>query len=130
MHSLNRVTLIGHLAADPEVRQTTTGKTVANFPIATNRDWYDSEGKKQQATDFHRIIAWQKLGEICGNYLKKGSAICVEGRISNRNYEDKEGKTRYITEIVSDDINIFTWKKSRDGAEEVNMEQIKKAPAK
>lgn len=125
MRSLNRVMLIGHLAADPEKRLTTTGKTVVNFPLATNRDWHDSEGKKQQATDFHRVIAWQKLGEICDTHLKKGSAICVEGRLSNRSYEDKEGKTRYITEIVSDDVNIFTWKKSRDGAEEVNMEKIK-----
>lgn len=121
MRSMNKVMLIGHLASDPEARQTKTGKTVVNFPLATNRDWYTTEGEKRQEADFHRIIAWQKLGEICCKYIRKGSGVLVEGRISNRSYEDKTGNRKYITEIIADGINILTWTKTEEGANEVNL---------
>lgn len=121
MRSMNKVMLIGHLASDPEARKTKAGKTVVNFPLATNRDWYTQEGEKREETDFHRIIAWQKLGEICCKYIRKGSGIFVEGRISNRSYEDKTGNRKFITEIIADGINILTWRKTEEGTNEVNL---------
>lgn len=124
MRSLNRVTLIGNLAADPDLRETTTGKKVANFALATNRHWKNSDGEQKRATDYHRVIAWHRLGEICGEYLKKGSSIYLEGMLKNRSYETKEGETKYVTEIVAKDINILTWKKNKDGQPNASVEPI------
>lgn len=114
---------MGYLAADPEIRSTSSGQTVASFRIATNRDWKSSDGSKQEAADFHKIVAWQKLGEICGEYLKKGSGVYLEGRLSNYSYKDKEGKNRITTEIVADLINFINIKKSRE-AQEINLVEV------
>jgi len=100
MNFLNRVTLIGNLADDPVVRSTKTGKKVCNFPIAVNRAVKAEDGGRGEATDFHRIIAWEKLGETVARYLKKGRRIMIEGKLANGTYEDKEGKKRYTTDIV------------------------------
>lgn len=115
---------MGNLAADPDLRETNSGKMVANFAIATNLKWKDSEGLEKRSTDFHRIIAWNKLGEICGEYLKKGSGVYLEGKLRNRSYETKEGEKKYMTEIVADDINILTWKKTKDGQPNVDMKPL------
>ncbi|MBI2464024.1 single-stranded DNA-binding protein [Candidatus Peregrinibacteria bacterium] len=113
---MNHVTLLGHLAADPEIRQTSTGKKVATFSIATDFRWKTKDGENRKNTNFHRISAWQHLGEICFEYLKKGSAVYASGRLSNREYLGKDGQKRYLTEVVADDISILNWKKSAQGS--------------
>lgn len=124
MKSLNRVMLIGHLAADPEARQTKSGISVVNFPIATNHLTKDENGEKKEIVDFHRIVAWGKLADVCEEYLCKGMAVYVEGRLINRSYEDKDKNRHYMTEIVIHDLNILTWKKSKSGKEELNIEKL------
>lgn len=125
MRSVNKVILVGHLAVDPDVRQTPGGQSVANFKVATNRDWKDSDGGRQEATDYHKVVAWRKLGEICGQYLKKGSGIYMEGRLTNHMYTDKKGVERLATEIVADTVNFITYKKNGD-AEEINLVEVEK----
>jgi single-strand DNA-binding protein len=112
MRSVNKLILVGNLAADPEVRQTAKGTTIATFPVATNRD-FTSNGEKKKVTDFHRVVAWGKLGEICGKYLEKGKAVYIEGMVINRAFE-KEGERRYVTEIRADEVNMLSFKKDRD----------------
>ncbi len=124
MRSLSRVMLIGHLAADPELRQTKSGKAVANFPLATNRLVKSEEGKKQEVADFHRVVAWSKLAEICSQYLIKGMAVFIEGRLTNTSFDDKDGVRHFRTEIVADTLNILTPKKSRDGVEELDIKVV------
>ena len=121
MRSLNKVMLIGHLAADPELRQTKKGTPVANFSLATNRDWQTDSDEAKKATDFHRIVAWRKLAEIVSKYLTKGMAIYVEGRLTNRSYEDKDGNKKYITEIVCSELNMLSYKKNKEGVEQLEV---------
>ncbi len=103
--SLNKVMLIGNLGKDPELRYTTSGVAVASFTLATNESWKDQEGNTQERTEWHNIVAWRKLAEICGEWLKKGRRVYIEGRIQTRSYDDKNtGQKRYITEIVADDM--------------------------
>jgi single-strand DNA-binding protein len=96
----NSVRLIGHLGENPKVRKLDSGKTVANFSVATNEIYRDSRGEKQSETTWHRLVAWGKQAEIAENYLKKGSEIAVEGKLANRTWEDKNGEKQYMTEIV------------------------------
>ncbi len=96
----NSVRLIGHLGDTPKVRKLESGKTVANFSIATNEIYRDSNGEKQSETTWHRLVAWGKQAEIVENYLKKGSEIAIEGKLTNRSYDDKNGVKQYITEII------------------------------
>ena len=124
MRTLNRVELIGNLAADPDIRETLSGKKVANFSIATNRGWKSPQGSEKHATDYHRVVAWNKLGEICGEHLKKGSSVLIDGALRNRSYETKEGDKRYVTEIQANNINILTWKKTKNGQPEADMKPI------
>lgn len=119
MRSVNKVILVGHLAADPEQSTSTSGRSRVTFPIATHRD-ITSEGAKKEVTDYHRVVTWGKLGEICGKYLAKGQGVYVEGVILNRAYE-KDGQRRYVTEIRADEVNMLTWKK-RDGLTKVTLE--------
>jgi single-strand DNA-binding protein len=99
MASVNKVILIGNLGADPEVKYTPSGIAVANFNIATTEQWTDKSGEKQERTDWHRIVAWGRTGEVCGEYLHKGKQVYVEGRLQTRSWEDKEGIKRYTTEV-------------------------------
>ncbi len=98
MASVNKVILIGNLGKDPEVRYTPSGKAVANFTLATTDNW-TKDGEKQTRTEWHRIVAWDRLGEICGEYLSKGSQVYIEGSIQTRQWEDQEGNKRQTTEI-------------------------------
>lgn len=102
--SLNRVQLIGNLTRDPEMKQIPGGQVVANFGIATNFTWKDQSGQQQDKTEFHNVIAWRRLAEICGQYLKKGSKIFVEGRLQTSSWEGEDGVKRYKTEIVADNM--------------------------
>jgi single-strand DNA-binding protein len=97
--SLNRVQIIGNLGADPELRSTPSGARVATLSVATSRRWNDRQGQQQEKTEWHRVIFWEKLAEVCERYLKRGDRVYVEGSIEYRQYEDKDGQTKYITEI-------------------------------
>ncbi|WPB75561.1 single-stranded DNA-binding protein [Archangium violaceum] len=110
---VNKVILIGNLGADPEVRFTPGGQAVANFRIATSDTWTDKNGQKQERTEWHRIVVWGKLAELCGEYLKKGRQCYVEGRLQTREWTDKENRKNYTTEVVA---NAVTFLGGRDGA--------------
>ena len=114
MKSLNKVQLIGNLTRDPELKYTPTGTAICSFTVATNRSWTTDTGKKKEEADFTRIVAWQKLAEICGNLLKKGRKVYVEGRLSNRSYQDKDGVTKYISEVVINDMILLDSKPTGD----------------
>lgn len=108
MAGINKVILIGRLGSDPEVRYTPSGDAVANFSIATSEEWKDKDtGEKKERTEWHRIVAWRRLGEICGEYLAKGRQVYVEGRIQTNAWEDKEGNKRYTTEIVANAVQFL-----------------------
>jgi len=103
--SLNRVQLIGNLGKDPELSYTASGVAVAKFSIATGERWKDQDGNVQERTEWHNIVVWRKLAEVCGQYLKKGSRVYLEGRLQTRSWDDKNtGVKRYTTEIVGDDM--------------------------
>ena len=104
MNSVNKVIIVGHLAADPEVRYTGSGTAVSHFRIATNESWTGKDGKKEERTEWHRIVAWAKLGEICAEYLSKGRQVFVEGKLRTNSWETKEGEKRYNTEIVASNV--------------------------
>ena len=108
---LNKVQLIGRLGADPELRYTQAGKAVTSFSVATGRSWKDGNGETQEATEWHRVIAWEKLGEICNEYLRKGSKVYIEGRLQTRKWEDKEGNDRWTTEIIANDMIMLDSKR-------------------
>lgn len=113
--SLNRVQLIGNLTADPEMKQIPGGQVVTSFSIATNYSWTDSSGQKQQKADFHNVVAWRKLAEICGQYLKKGSKVFVEGKLQTRSWEGEDGVKRYRTEIVIENMIMLDAKGQTSG---------------
>lgn len=106
MASVNKVILIGNLGADPELRYTAGGMAVARFNIATKESW-TKDGNKEERTEWHRIVAWGRLAEICGEYLAKGRQVYIEGRIQTRSWEDKEGNKRYTTEIVAQTMQML-----------------------
>lgn len=112
--SLNRVQIIGNLVRDPEMRQIPGGQTVTTFTVATNFTWVDQSGQKQDKSEFHDIVAWRKLAEICGQYLKKGSKVFAEGRLQTRSWEGEDGQKRYKTEITLD--NMIMLDRKTDGA--------------
>jgi single-strand DNA-binding protein len=104
---VNKAILIGRLGKDPEVRYTPDGTMITNFNLATDEQWKDKTGEKVQKTEWHRIVAFGKLAEICGNYLVKGKLIFVEGRIQTRSWEDKDGVKRYTTEIIASNMQML-----------------------
>jgi len=106
MASVNKAILVGNLGADPEVRYTTSGKAVATFNVAT-KQWAGKDAEKEGKTEWHRIVAWERLAEICGEYLKKGSQVYIEGRIQTRSWEDRDGNKRYTTEIVAQTMQML-----------------------
>jgi len=115
--SLNKVSLIGNLTRDPELRYTPQGTAVCTFGLATNRNWTDSSGQKQEEAEFHRIVAWQKLAELCSQLLFKGRKIFVEGRLQTRKWAGQDGQERQTTEIVIDNMIILDSRR-REGDEE------------
>jgi single-strand DNA-binding protein len=120
MPSVNRVTLVGHLGRDPEVRYMPNGEAVANIAIATTESWKDkATGEKKELTEWHRIVFYRKLAETVGQYLKKGALVYVEGRLHTRKWTDKEDVERYTTEISADSMQMLGSRKPGD-AEEVS----------
>ncbi len=104
---VNKAILIGRLGRDPEVRYTPDGTMVTNFTLATDESYKDKNGERVQKTEWHRIVTYRKLAEICGNYLVKGKLVYIEGKIQTRSWEDKEGMKRQTTEIVANDMKML-----------------------
>ena len=107
MAGVNKVILVGRLGRDPEVRYTSSGTAVANFSIATSEQWTNKDGEKQERTEWHKIVAWKRIGEICGEYLHKGSQIYIEGRLQTRDWEDRDGNKRYTTEVIAQTMQML-----------------------
>ena len=104
--NLNKVFIIGRLTQDPEMRSTSTGQNVTTLNLATNRVWTDKSGQKQEAAEYHRVVAWARLGEIAGQYLKKGGLVLIEGRIQTRSWTDQNNNKRYTTEIIAESLQL------------------------
>lgn len=128
---MNKVTLIGRLTKDPEVRATNSGNNVATFSLATNRKYKNAEGER--LSDFHNIVAWNKLAELIEKYCSKGEMIAITGEIQTRSYEAKDGSKRYITEIIADSVEFLTPKGAKikasgdgipEGFTEINDEEL------
>ena len=111
---VNKVILIGHLGADPDMRYTPSGAGVCELRVATSESWKDKNGQRQERTEWHRVVVWGKTAEICAKYLAKGRQVYIEGRIQTRTYDDKEGQKRYITEVIANDVQFLS--SGRDGA--------------
>lgn len=107
MSGINKVIIIGRLGADPEVRQVSSGNSVATLSVATSEKWTDRDGQAQERTEWHRVIAWGKLADICGKFLAKGRQVYVEGRLQTRQWEDSQGQKRYTTEIVANTVQFL-----------------------
>ncbi|MBI4004736.1 single-stranded DNA-binding protein [Candidatus Roizmanbacteria bacterium] len=122
--SLNRALLIGNLTRDPELKYTPSGTAVCSFAVATNRTWTTAEGQIKEDVQYHRIVAWQKLAELCGKILTKGRKVFLEGRITYRNFTGKDGQPRSITEIVLDDFIVFSDGKRVSAGEESTSEDL------
>ncbi len=105
--SVNKVILVGRLGQDPEVRYTPSGAAVANFSVATNEAWTDKSGQKQERAEWHKVVVWGKQAELCKQYLAKGRQVYLEGRLQTRQWQDKEGQTRYTTEIQVQTIQFL-----------------------
>jgi len=127
--SVNKVILIGRLGKDPETRYMTNGEAVTNVSLATSENYKDKSGEKQERTEWHNLVFYRRLAEIAGEYLKKGSQVYVEGRIQSRKWQDKEGKDRYTTEIIVNEMTMLGGKSGGGGSFEV-VENQSAAPAR
>ena len=117
--SVNKVILVGRLGKDPETRYMTNGEAVTNVSLATSENWKDKNGEKQERTEWHNLVFYRRLAEIAGEYLRKGSQIFVEGKIQTRKWQDKEGKDRYTTEIVVNEMQMLGGKSGGSSSFEV-----------
>jgi single-strand DNA-binding protein len=104
---VNKVILVGHLGADPDMRYTPSGQGVCELRVATSESWNDKNGQKQERTEWHRVVVWGKRAEVCSKYLAKGRQVYIEGRIQTRNYDDKDGNKKYITEVIANDVQFL-----------------------
>ena len=130
MAGVNKVILVGNLGSDPEVRSTPGGQRVANFRLATSRNWTGQDGQKQEKTEWHSIVAWGKLADICERYLQKGKQVYVEGRLETRNWQDKEsGQTRYKTEVICETMQMLGRAGERNGGGDPGMDPASRGGA-
>jgi len=113
--SVNKVILVGNLGKDPELRYTPSGAAVATFSLATTERYKDKDGNRQDKTEWHNIVVWRQLAEICGKYLHKGKQVYIEGKIQTRSYDDRDGNKRYITEIVADQMHMLGSRDDQQG---------------
>lgn len=114
---LNKVQMTGRLGADPEMRYTPQGHAVTTFRVAANRSWHTSEGEAHEDTEWFRVVAWNKLAEICNQWLTKGARVYVEGRMQTRQWQDQEGQTRYLSEVIANDIIILDSRRDSTSAD-------------
>jgi single-strand DNA-binding protein len=112
---INKAIIIGNLGAAPETRYTPSGKQTASFSVATTEKWKNQNGAQQESTEWHRVITWGRLAEICSEYLDKGDKVYVEGKIQTRKWQDKDGVTRYTTEIVAREMKMLSSRAGQDG---------------
>jgi len=124
MRSINKVILIGNLTRDVELRHTKEGTPVASFGLATNRNWKQENGEKREETDFHRIVAWGKLAELCNQYLKKGRKVYVEGRLHSHSWQDQEGVQKAVTEVIIDEMAMLDSKPQEKVEEELKPQGV------
>lgn len=108
MASVNKAILVGRLGADPELTQTSTGTPVCNLSVATNENWTDKSGQKQERTEWHRVVVFGRQAENCGRYLEKGRQVYLEGRIQTRKWQDRDNNTKYTTEIVAQIVQFLS----------------------
>ncbi len=128
--SLNKVMLIGRLGKDPETRYMTSGEAVTNATLATSENWKDKSGEKQEKTEWHNLVFYRRLAEIAGEYLKKGSQVYVEGKIQTRKWQDKEGKDRYTTEIIVNEMTMLGGKSTGSSFEVVENQSAAPSAAR
>ena len=130
--NLNKAMIIGNVVRDPEMRTTSGGQNVTSFSVATNMVWKDTQGEKQEKPEFHNVVAWRRLAEIVGEYLKKGSKVYIEGRLQTRNWDDPSGVKKYRTEIIVDNMIMLDNKGSNDGQQYTkdNYSQVKEEAVK
>lgn len=131
--SVNKVILIGRLGKDPETRYMPNGEAVTNVTLATSENWKDKSGVKQEKTEWHNLVFYRRLAEVAGEYLKKGSQVYVEGKLQTRKWQDKEGRDRYTTEIIADQMQMLGGKSTGGGYEMADEQQPARqsaAPAK
>jgi len=124
---INKVILVGNLGADPEMKYTAGGQAVARFNIATSESWTDKSGQKQERTEWHKIVVWGKLAEICGKHLSKGRQAYIEGKLQTRQWEDNQGQKRYTTEVVAQTVQFLGSPGQYAGAS--SREHSQEAPA-
>jgi len=123
MASVNKVILIGRLGKDPDVRYTQSGTAVANFSIATSEEWKDKNtGQKQSKTEWHRIVAWRKLAELCSEYLQKGSEVYIEGSLQTKEWETNDGQKRRTTEVLAHNIQFIIGSRDQQNRQETVAE--------
>ncbi len=130
MASVNKVIIIGNVGQDPEVRYTANGVAVVNLSVATSRKWKDKSGDKQEETEWHRVVAYDRTAEVIGDYVKKGSRIYIEGRLKTRKWEDKEGVERYTTEIVTEQLQLMGDRNRDEEDRPTRYQRENRAPAK
>jgi single-strand DNA-binding protein len=102
--SVNKVLIIGNLGGDPELRHTASNVPVTNFTVATSESWTNKDGERQERTEWHRVVAWRKLAEICNEYLRKGTQVYIEGKLQTRSWESQSGEKHYMTEVIADEM--------------------------
>lgn len=128
--NLNKAMVIGNVVRDPEMRTTPSGQNVTSFSVATNLVWNDQSGQKQEKVEYHNIVAWRRLAEIAGQYLKKGSKVYIEGRIQTRSWDDPNGVKRYRTEIITENMIMLDRAGSTSGDFDGSQPSPNSAPAK
>jgi single-strand DNA-binding protein len=114
--SVNKVILVGNLGKDPDVRSAQSGTSVVNFTLATNESWNNKEGQREERTEWHRVVVFGKLADICGKYLQKGKQVYIEGRLQTRSWDDREGNKRYTTEVVASNMVMLGGRGAGGGA--------------
>ena len=129
MSGVNKVILVGRIGKDPETRYMTNGDAVTNATLATSENWKDKSGEKQERTEWHNLVFYRRLAEIAGEYLRKGSQVYIEGKIQTRKWQDKEGRDRYTTEIVVNEMQMLGSKSGGGSFEVVENQAPRRAPA-
>lgn len=124
---VNKVILVGNLGQDPELRYTNSGTAVCNFRIATNESYKDSSGQMVDKTEWHNVVTWAKLAEICGEYLRKGSQVYIEGSLQTRSYDDRDGNTKYVTEVKAREMQMLGGRGEGSGNGQAKQRQAQPA---
>jgi single-strand DNA-binding protein len=123
MRTYNKVLIIGNLTKDPEIKELDSGVKVANFTVATNHNKKGKDGEKLQLTDYHNVVAWRRMAEVCAQYLKKGAPVMIEGKLNNTIYENKEGKKVKNVEIQAEEVNFINYNKKAN-IDEINLVEV------